>query len=228
MGRFSAFCLLMLVPLVIEAVPNECKDSRCGPDGPPIRFPFQLKGSNSSNQCGYPGFDLISCTNEKETVLELPLPADPVPARFYVSYIDYNAQEISVYNPKEYYCLSTQLLKLARSPSLLFRYYPSNLTFFNCSLSSSPCPIHVVKFNTAVSTKLSCSKMLDVSFPEASRDQYLRFLRNDRDYYFWISWTKPNCTRCEKLGQKCQFIDNEIQCISTKHKGNIIVNAHSH
>ncbi|KAI4332844.1 hypothetical protein L6164_017722 [Bauhinia variegata] len=219
----SAFCLLMLVPFVfgMGAVTNESEDSRCGPDGPPIRFPFQLKGSNSSNQCGYPGFDLLSCTKEKETVLELPLPEDPVPARFYISYIDYKAQEISVYNPREEHCISRELLKLARSRLLLFRYYPYKLTFFNCSLSSSPCRIRVVDSGTDVSEQVSCTKMRDVLLPGTSIPQYQGFFSTDGDYsyYFRISWTKPNCTRCQKPGQKCQFIDNEIQCISTKHRG---------
>ncbi|KAI4332837.1 hypothetical protein L6164_017715 [Bauhinia variegata] len=218
----SAFCLLMLVPFAfgMGAVPNECEDSRCGPDGPPIRFPFQLKGSNSSNHCGYPGFDLLSCTPDKETVIELPLPADPFPAKFYVNDIDYNAQEISVYNPKEEYCLSRELSKLANSPSPLFRYYPYNLTFFNCSLSVSPCLIRVVGSGTDVSEQVSCTKMRDVLLPGTSPSLYQGFFSTDRDYsgYFRISWTKPNCTRCQKPGQKCQFIDNEIQWLSIKAK----------
>ncbi|KAI4332846.1 hypothetical protein L6164_017724 [Bauhinia variegata] len=182
-----------------------------------------------SNHCGYPGFDLLSCTPDKETVLELPLPADPFPARFYVHDIDYKAQKILVNNPKEY-CLSTQLLKLAHSPSPLFQYYPYDLTFFNCSLSSSPCPIRVVDFETDVSTQVSCTKMRDVLLPGTSAPQYQGYFSTDIYYRdsFQISWTKPNCTGCQERGQKCHFIDNEIQCISTKHKGNIIVNANSH
>ncbi|BFG20894.1 hypothetical protein CerSpe_071680 [Prunus speciosa] len=39
-----------------------CTQARCKPDGPAIRFPFQLKGKQSIH-CGYHGFDM-SCTNQ--------------------------------------------------------------------------------------------------------------------------------------------------------------------
>ncbi|THG15068.1 hypothetical protein TEA_019368 [Camellia sinensis var. sinensis] len=49
---------------------DECAVTRCGDDGPDIRFPFWLK-DHQPNHCGYPGFQL-SCSPTKDTLLDLP------------------------------------------------------------------------------------------------------------------------------------------------------------
>ncbi|CAN6562009.1 unnamed protein product [Malus baccata var. baccata] len=83
----SFFILLFTAGLMINlgACQNECTESRCGDDGPPIRFPFRLREKQPSH-CGYPGFDL-SCDRSNNTVLEL-----PVSVKFFVTTINYKSQ----------------------------------------------------------------------------------------------------------------------------------------
>ncbi|KAJ6411046.1 hypothetical protein OIU84_007740 [Salix udensis] len=86
-----------------------CREERCKKHGPVIRFPFRIKGKQP-DYCGYPGFDL-SCTDRKETLLEL-----PTSMKLYVNEIDYASQLIVARDPDE--CLPKQIrnFSLSRSP----------------------------------------------------------------------------------------------------------------
>ncbi|KAH0996736.1 hypothetical protein GBA52_020600 [Prunus armeniaca] len=69
------FLWLLAVVVVIGIGVNggvgheDCRETRCRPDGPAIRFPFRLKGRQPIH-CGFRGFDL-SCTEYNETMLEM-------------------------------------------------------------------------------------------------------------------------------------------------------------
>ncbi|KAJ6373628.1 hypothetical protein OIU78_029330 [Salix suchowensis] len=96
----SVVALFMLVLVGHGArLDDQCREERCAKDGPAIRFPFRLKGKQPDH-CSYPGFDL-SCTERKETLLEL-----PTSAKLYVYEIDYASQLIIAGDPDE--CLPKQ------------------------------------------------------------------------------------------------------------------------
>ncbi|CAL9000265.1 unnamed protein product [Prunus brigantina] len=63
--------LWWLAVVVVTVVGHEdCRETRCGLEGPAIRFPFRVKGRQPIH-CGIRGFDL-SCTDDNRTVLEMP------------------------------------------------------------------------------------------------------------------------------------------------------------
>ncbi|KAF2322572.1 hypothetical protein GH714_019063 [Hevea brasiliensis] len=90
------FLILVLVDHGFGFNMDECKESKCGGHGPAVRFPFRIKGQQPDS-CGYPetGFDL-SCSERKETVLEL-----PTSVKLLVKKIDYVAQVIYTSDPQD-------------------------------------------------------------------------------------------------------------------------------
>ncbi|KAF2322207.1 hypothetical protein GH714_008631 [Hevea brasiliensis] len=87
--------LIVLVDDGLGIFENECKESKCGSHGPAVRFPFRIKG-HQPDHCGYPedGFHL-SCSERKETVLEL-----PNSVKLSINKIDYFSQVISASDPQ--------------------------------------------------------------------------------------------------------------------------------
>ncbi|CAL8162261.1 unnamed protein product [Prunus armeniaca] len=86
----------MIVVIVVDAVNGgvgheDCRETRCGPGEPAIRYPFRLKGSQPFH-CGFRGFD-VSCTDDNRTILELPSSS----AKFRVYEINYKSHAISGY-----------------------------------------------------------------------------------------------------------------------------------
>ncbi|BFG34907.1 hypothetical protein CerSpe_211810 [Prunus speciosa] len=80
------WCLLMVVVMVVGH--TDCRETRCGPEGPAIRFPFRLKDRQPIH-CGLPaGFDL-SCTDDNRTMLEM-----PSSAKLFVYEINYRSHVI--------------------------------------------------------------------------------------------------------------------------------------
>ncbi|KAK8690227.1 hypothetical protein V6N13_088928 [Hibiscus sabdariffa] len=91
---FPLFLLfyLLVTSAASVAANHACREQRCG-HGPPIRFPFRLKGVHS-HHCGYgTGFHL-SCSSTNATVMELPSSLELV-----VSKIDYEAQLLHLSDP---------------------------------------------------------------------------------------------------------------------------------
>lgn len=230
---FSWFCMLVLVLVAFfidyGGAQNQCKELRCGHNSPPIRFPFRVK-DQQPNYCGYPGFDL-SCSDKHETVLEL-----PTPAKFSVRKIDYESQEIEVYDP--YNCLLGKLLKnldLTNSPFHVPKDIPSDYTLFNCStldrknldglvpcLSGSAYQIYMVDSYTSIEylPLVYCTKMYNASNVPFSiyRSSYDNLL---------LKWYEPNCGPCEAKGNQCGLKKNgtklETECLDLKKsKGNIV------
>ncbi|XP_015878215.3 rust resistance kinase Lr10 isoform X2 [Ziziphus jujuba] len=223
---FSWFCMLVLVLVAFfidyGGAQNQCKELRCGHNSPPIRFPFRVK-DQQPNYCGYPGFDL-SCSDKHETVLEL-----PTPAKFSVRKIDYESQEIEVYDP--YNCLLGKLLKnldLTNSPFHVPKDIPSDYTLFNCStldrknldglvpcLSGSAYQIYMVDSYTSIEylPLVYCTKMYNASNVPFSiyRSSYDNLL---------LKWYEPNCGPCEAKGNQCGLKKNgtklETECLDLK------------
>ncbi|KAJ6760289.1 RING/U-BOX SUPERFAMILY PROTEIN [Salix purpurea] len=198
----SLLCLLLLL-LVSHGVGLEdmCREERCKKHGPVIRFPFRIKGKQPDH-CGYPGFDL-SCTDRKETLLEL-----PTSVKLYVNEIDYASQMIIARDPDE--CLPKQLrnFSLSRSPFGSGYKGLSNYSFFNCTSSkgdgynldclSGPGYIYAYTSDYSISyTDLTnCTKLYNLSsIPTEIVD-----LENT----LHLNWSKPDSGRCERRGKFCR------------------------
>ncbi|CAL9000255.1 unnamed protein product [Prunus brigantina] len=84
--------LLMIVVIVVDAVNGgagheDCRETRCGPGEPAIRYPFRLTGRQPIH-CGFRGFD-VSCTDDNHTMLEM-----ASSTKFRVYGIDYRSHAI--------------------------------------------------------------------------------------------------------------------------------------
>ena len=109
---FCFFYLLVLVTssTAMKEMNPECQELRCSHHGPPIRFPFKLKGMHPDH-CGYStGFDL-SCNTKRETLLELPVSMEPL-----VSKIDYKKQLLHLHDPTRSLMKRLPFLNLSASP----------------------------------------------------------------------------------------------------------------
>ncbi|EXC31506.1 putative receptor-like protein kinase [Morus notabilis] len=220
----SSLCLLFLLLAFftdLGAAQDQCKQIRCGKNGPAIRFPFRLKDRHQDH-CGFRGFEL-SCRG-KSTVLEL----QTTPVKFFVKSIDYKSQVIQLYDPDD--CLLGKLLKingLSISPfgvSNDLRDY----ALFNCSVIDRhklhgrgqifPClgggygrQIVVVNSLYAIEEVplTGCTKMYNISS--------VGYVLYDIDRkHLYLNWTRPNCSRCEEMGNGCRVKINgtrdETEC----------------
>jgi hypothetical protein len=140
-----SYFLLLLVFIVVGhgEGQDECSKLRCGPHGPPVRFPFVLK-NRQQDHCGFPGFNL-SCTDTNDTLLEL-----PVSVKLFVKKIDYKSQVIHLYYPGDCFPRELQRFNLSSSPFQFnqyrrygYGYYSSPSHFkqyrpYGCGYHSSP------------------------------------------------------------------------------------------
>ncbi|KAL3499704.1 hypothetical protein ACH5RR_038797 [Cinchona calisaya] len=204
---------------------------RCSHHGPKIRFPFWLKDNHDPE--GYPGFGL-SCTQTKDTVLELPFPVKasvlnetklPFSVNFVIKEIDYKFQMLLV--SKVEGCLPALLpkLDLSASPFHFQDVYDQydGYAFFNCSANRSnyywkdiPClstpsyQVYAVRsFEYAFRVPLmSCNKMFYI--PSVPLELF------DLRYSLELNWSEPPCGDCEAEGKSCRFKDNrrpkDIEC----------------
>ncbi|KAL6187487.1 hypothetical protein ACLB2K_038885 [Fragaria x ananassa] len=221
----SSFCFILLAfsSIVLGKKPH------CGKHGPVIKFPFSFKGSHPENS-GYPGF-LVSCNEKKETILEL-----PIPVKFAIKTIDYEAQKIQLYDPED--CLLAKLLKVHNMSIFPFHYSENqmtNITLFNCSsaerespsssLYSVPCVVEapgyqifwVSSFDSIEYLPLlSCTRIRSLSS--------VPYMYGPRELY--LEWSEPNCGLCE--AQNCGLKNNgttstEIECMKKGGSGKTLV-----
>ncbi|XP_054816989.1 putative RING-H2 finger protein ATL21A [Prosopis cineraria] len=90
----------------------------------------------------------------------------------------------------------------------------------NCSDNQDmfSCPIHVAASTDQFlgSNILFCTKMIEIS-----SNQLYNIQKNALN----LSWSKPNCTRCEIKGQMCKLKNNgtkdDIECLDYDHKKQI-------
>ncbi|XVF82818.1 hypothetical protein PTKIN_Ptkin16aG0080600 [Pterospermum kingtungense] len=192
---------------------DECKQTHCRRGGPPVRYPFRLKG-RQPDHCGSSGFDL-SCNDMNQTVLEL-----PKSVKLLVKHIDYVHQVIQVYDKDG--CVQKQLpnLTLSASPfmyttigdSFYYDVEPGNYTLFQCSADQSDYPYQIIRClsndipgyfvkysesDYANTDLLGCRKTRDIMGVPGG-------LISDRSKYFYFNWSRPACGSCEAQGQGCR------------------------
>ncbi|EXB81114.1 putative receptor-like protein kinase [Morus notabilis] len=204
-GKIISFlCLLFSVLAVAScegAKQNEwCKESRCGRNGPTIKFPFRLKDTRtrpSDEACSYPGFDLFCIGNE--TALELPVSL-PIKYQPFVSKIDYELQRIHLYN-RDKCGLEEQYLELfiniSASPDSQFIFDEhGGSTLLKCPSSQRPELVSNRKY-----CQISDSNHYITALPSRSTIDYqLPELTSCSKF-----WYKPNCMDCEVKGKRCRL-----------------------
>ncbi|KAJ9178623.1 hypothetical protein P3X46_010492 [Hevea brasiliensis] len=223
-----ANCLLCYLFFIILLVDhglgfNECNISRCGSFGPPVRFPFRIRGKQPPH-CGYPqpGFHL-SCSENNETVLEL-----PNSWKLFVQEIDYKSQVI--YAKDSGGCLPRRLilnLNLSVSPFEIMNR-KKNITLFKCpsrkmkdlfnNIWQIPCLSDLHYDVLAILSDWSivdpdivyCTKIHDYS--EVASIDSVEY----QEYILLLNWYNPTCKFCEAKGKYCRLkmntIDSETEC----------------
>ena len=192
---------------------NGCIDqSRCGDNGPVIRFPFRL--NSQPEHCGYPGFNL-SCTDANQTVLEL-----PISVKLFVQEIHYGSQKIQFHSTSPDDCFF-QGLDLSFSPFQLFEQPEDYYVLFNCSpraeidnqydhlvscLSGLTYNVYAVYSESFIGESLiSCTK---VHTPRGIVTLSPILL---------LEWWTPACGVCEMEGKRCMISTSSgsgTRCIS--------------
>ncbi|RVW18281.1 Rust resistance kinase Lr10 [Vitis vinifera] len=177
----------------IFAEVDECKVSRCSPNGPAIRFPFWLRDHQPAH-CGFPGFEL-SCTEKHHTMLNL-----SHSVKLLVKKINYKSQEIQVHDTDD--CRLTQFSNLSLS----------SLLSIPC-LSAPAYQVYAVYSSYSIDFELSsCRKIHNVLLPYQT-------LKGEN--IFPLNWDKPMCKSCEAEGGKCRLKKSnskepETQCVKVK------------
>nr|XP_023897343.1 rust resistance kinase Lr10-like [Quercus suber] len=222
------FCFVLLANASEFGVePDECEETRCGDDGPTIKFPFWLKGQQPEH-CGYPGFEL-SCTEDDYTMLEL-----PHSGKLYVKDIDYYMeQRIYLYYPDG--CNDPRLVPNLTSSPFSFSYHMYKYTFFNCSTYKDssrfgvmliPCLnsthhyqiVALDSYADASYAPQSCWKMYDSETNPSFWNYY-----GDQNYIL-LQWNSPNCKICYANGSRCIRAEentgtSETLCLPKQKRG---------
>ncbi|XP_075646725.1 putative RING-H2 finger protein ATL21A [Castanea sativa] len=210
---------IIIIIKIKAAGAGPCPASKCGRNGPSIRFPFQLQSQsgrdNDSNECGYPGFDL-SCNSKSQTVVKLPHSGE-----FFVRSIDYPNQRIELYDPDR--CLSRRLLRfnLSGSPFVaafnqeyVFLRCPSQfrkfgLSVIECLSNSTHSILATSSLILANSTIPSCKVITISPVPVTWPSQYYEgFIDHDLNQDLLLTWYVPGCGDCETQGGVCGFRTN--------------------
>ncbi|WKA07194.1 hypothetical protein VitviT2T_025050 [Vitis vinifera] len=197
-------CLTVIISSFAETgvSQDECMVSQsCSLQGPPIHFPFRLKGHQYPDHCGCSLFDL-SCRERNQTILELP---DSV--NLLVKDINYTSQEILVQDPDNCFPRQLRNLNLTSSPFQFLDDDVEDLTFFKCpsrnsttyydgsSVSFIPClggpgfQVYAIYSlgNPIIAYLPSCSKMYNVA---AAPYDVISSQKNATR----LTWTKlPHC-----------------------------------
>lgn len=208
---------------------EECLISICGRGNKsiPIRFPFQLQGQQPQH-CGYPGFNL-ACNSRSMTVLKLPYSGE-----FFVRQVNYDTQEILLYDPEN--CLPRRLLSINLSGTPFVSAFYQNYTFFSCppSLAKSrftsiDCLSNSTRSVLATSSSglanamsSSCEIISTLEIPVSGPVQYDEGFSNTLDEDIHLTWYLPDCSICETQGGMCGFKSNtstEIGCYYDPGKG---------
>ena len=224
MVTFTYILVIMVLILVCNCNTMICqvngcsgRDFRCGPHGPPIRFPFTLKDSEEKYGCSYPGFEL-TCSDTKKTIIELPTHSGPI--QLEVIQIIYESQSLLISDPEN--CLPKQFLKLLHSQISRFQLAENpglsyNYTFMDCS--SLTCPVAADSSDTLLDSgfdPILCTKTLDIV--SSSLDLWKLKFEN----ILVLTWSKPNCSKCEIEGKMCKLKSNgtedKIECFDRHHK----------
>ncbi|VVA38747.1 PREDICTED: rust resistance kinase Lr10 [Prunus dulcis] len=225
--------LLMMVVRVVDAVNGgvgleDCRETRCGREGPAIRFPFRLKGRQPIH-CGFLGFDL-SCTEADQIMLETPFLS-----KIIVSQINYTSHEIEATVPDDG-CFPREVFYSNGSfpfeflgHATLFSCPPSserdNYNTDSCMVRLSPChgnnpgnhifAVRSYKDYCMVDEMplVSCTKIDDYTLDPAYAS--VRFQLK-------LRWSIPSCEHCLEKGQICRFkTTDQAECLHVS-KGRIL------
>ncbi|KAK4262898.1 hypothetical protein QN277_028393 [Acacia crassicarpa] len=201
-----------------------------------IKFPFGLKGTNQSGRrCSYPDFS-VSCNNQSQIILSLPDSSGDL----LIKGIDYASQTLLVNDPSQ--CLPRRFfldrLKLSSSPFILdpALYHLISLTFLRCpynltqndQFTSVHCLSDLANSSFAVIylwarfipplLNESCEVInSSVPYPISNLDTWPVDIGNDLQ----LTWDRPQCGRCEDLGQDCGFagdLGHRTACFSRPHE----------
>ncbi|XP_012843842.1 PREDICTED: putative RING-H2 finger protein ATL21A [Erythranthe guttata] len=164
------FFVFVFLFLSIVHAQNNCPPSYCNNNSQAIRFPFWLQGRQLPSNCQPIGFNL-SCNDQSKAILNIPRAGD-----FYVSYINYNLNRITLSDPDN--CLPRKFLSsnLSYSPFMAVSY--QNYTYHSCPkglgindiyivhcLSNATTDISVIKNEVAAVILPNCKKMVTVPIP---------------------------------------------------------------
>ncbi|XP_038708681.1 putative RING-H2 finger protein ATL21A [Tripterygium wilfordii] len=215
-----------LIAFNAVAIPTNLQENKvfiCRSDHIPIRFPFSLQVKQPQN-CGFPGFNL-SCNDQGVTVLNLPYSGD-----FLVSNINYQTQQIQVYDSNN--CLAGRLLSLNLSGSPFNAAFYQNYTFLRCPtelVTSRFTPINCLSNSTAsvlatssmslvnaMSTSCDIIDTLPTPVSHASQDE--KGFSVDLNDDLKLTWFVPDCTACETRGGICGFKSNTTQEIGCSYE----------
>ncbi|RYR63477.1 hypothetical protein Ahy_A04g021288 isoform B [Arachis hypogaea] len=201
---------------------HECGRHRCGPQGPPIRFPFRLK-EKEPPECGVPGFDL-TCDHKHNTLIEFSSVVPQLSIKLLVMEIGYETNFLYLSDPEN--CLASKFLKLISTSisPFQFQFYnddgPFSISIFNCSPDGQyhfSCPVYVAfdESETLLSSNLvSCTKVFNLSTKITGIDSLMR-------NRLLLEWPKPNCTVCEASGKQCMLKNNGSNAASVECYGSI-------
>lgn len=225
MKQPNQLAILFLFFFVLTVFADPCTVTRCGFEGPDIRFPFRLKGKQPQ-WCAYnSGFDLY-CSETNQTVLELPFSVKVI-----VLVIDYKSQVITVSDPDG--CLAH--LNLSASPFRSNDYDESRgYVLFNCS-GTSRGDSEFRQWGNFSCLNVAGYEVLALSYAEKVMDYPLLSCTRIHDYvsvpnsfyyyndYIYLSWLKPDCRQCEEDGGQCKLRENsaerEPECFQSPQKG---------
>ena len=209
------FCFVLLANAFEFGVEplDGCKTARCGDGEPTIQFPFWVKDQQPEH-CGYPGFELY-CTEDNHTMLEL-----PHSGKFYVYYIDYTGQWITLYDLDG--CINLTMVRIPDLTSSPFEFHMYNYTFINCSTDKDslwddvmliPCLSSTYHYQIAA---LRSDDEKAISVPQSCRKMYnlepvpFYWPYNDMKYISLL-WHNPICGICYGSGQKCTRMGKTLE-----------------
>lgn len=234
-------CLCFIIFLADRGLGfNDCNTSTCGSFGPPVRFPFRIRGKQPLH-CGYPQSEFyLSCSEKNDTVLQL-----PNSWKLFIQKIDYKSQVI--YAKDSGGCLFRRLisnLSLSVSPFELMNTR-ENITLFKCPsrkiegwsdyafqipfLYQIPClsDLHYDFLGGSRYCSIDDPDLLSCTiihyYPEVAgrsmdnveyRESILGL--NWSNPLLILNWTNPTCKSCEARGKYCRLkmstIASEMEC----------------
>ncbi|KAK9926988.1 hypothetical protein M0R45_024194 [Rubus argutus] len=225
MATFEFFIIIFFFFLP-QIAANKCHESSCtmSYDTPLVRFPFRLRDYQPS-RCGYSANFDLSCNEQKQTLLTLPLSSRALT----VESIYYNEQILQINDQNK--CIPKRFLdndlSLVGSP-FQFEDDLENYTFFQCS-PKAPILLDILPITCLSNNKYkvialvsrfrsqppsNCTVISTAMVPFQSYDQW-------QSSYFDVSltWGVPDCRSCESLGRVCglkKASTSKLDCSSPK------------
>ncbi|GFY97458.1 hypothetical protein Acr_11g0017640 [Actinidia rufa] len=225
---FSLFLLSLLLLSPVIYAGNSCTTtSACSNSSSfAVRFPFRIQDQQPQN-CAYPGFDL-TCNKKGTPVLNLPQSGE-----FYVRYINYQTQEIQLYDHSN--CLQKAASGLEPFGTPFTGAYFLNYTFLICPSELTRSRFTVIdcmsnSTNTTLATSsvslaaamTMCRVLVTRPIPVSSLRQYDTGFSSQLNGDLRLTWNVPNCEDCEEQGGMCGFehsTSQQVICFNNSGTG---------